>query len=223
VPSFVDLARTVGENWKTIDKETKDYCESVCHIIKDRYAQLLTNDSSDSDILPTVPAKVGKMMKDKKSKVPTQVHNKEKNVAQIIFQPRIESSSHHHHASSQATIQDAEILHHASQVMIQNAAHNNNNSPTTTMPYLTRPHNSYNVFFILERQRLLVSQLTTVEKLHQLGSSISKKSFDLGGYEGVTIPKLPPRYEHIDMPHGWFVPGKNSGRKHVKSHGCELN
>jgi hypothetical protein len=207
----------VGENWKTIDKETKDYCESVCHIIKDRYAQLLTNNINNSDILP-VPAKVVKKMKDKKSKVPTLVHNKGKNVAQIIFQPRIESS--HHHASSQATIQDAEILHHASQVMMQNA--HNNNSPTT-MPYLARPHNSYNVFFILERQRLLVAQLTMVEKLQQLGASISKKSFDLGGYEGVTIPKLPPRYEHIEMPHGWFVPGKNSDRKHVKSHGCELN
>lgn len=38
--SFTDLARTVGANWKTADKETKDYCLAVARIIKERHAEL---------------------------------------------------------------------------------------------------------------------------------------------------------------------------------------
>jgi hypothetical protein len=95
---------------------------------------------------------------------------------------------------------------------------------SSPMKRLAQPHNVYNIFFMLERQRLLVDQMTTTdEKLQQL-DALSNKSFHLGGYDGVTLPKLPPRYEHIDMPHGWFVPGKNSGRKHVKSqHGTSTS
>jgi hypothetical protein len=89
---------------------------------------------------------------------------------------------------------------------------------SSPMKRLAQPHNVYNIFFMLERQRLLVDQMTTDEKLQPQLDALSNKSFHLGGYDGITLPKLPPRYEHIDMPHGWFVPGKNSKRKHVKSH-----
>lgn len=60
VPTFVDLSRMVGEKWKAIDKETKDYCELVCRIIKDRHSRLLTkygNQFSDftftTEVVPT--------------------------------------------------------------------------------------------------------------------------------------------------------------------------
>ena len=46
-------------------------------------------------------------------------------------------------------------------------------------------------------------------------------SCDLSGYDFLSLPDLPPRFQHVHMPQGWYVPGKNSKRKHVKSHGCE--
>jgi len=51
---------------------------------------------------------------------------------------------------------------------------------------LFRPHNAYNIYFILERSRLI----------HEMEGS--------SGTAAV------------------FVPGKNSKRKHTKTHGCEL-
>ncbi len=38
--SFTDLAKTVAANWKSADKETKDYCLTVAHLIKERHAEL---------------------------------------------------------------------------------------------------------------------------------------------------------------------------------------
>lgn len=43
--------------------------------------------------------------------------------------------------------------------------------------------------------------------------------FDLAGYDFLTLPDLPPRYQGLTLDHGWYVPGKNANRKHVKSHG----
>ncbi len=40
VASFTDLSRTVAENWKSIDKETKDYCHLLARIIKERHTVL---------------------------------------------------------------------------------------------------------------------------------------------------------------------------------------
>ena len=40
VTSFAELARTIAANWKSADKETKDYCVEVARIIKERHAEL---------------------------------------------------------------------------------------------------------------------------------------------------------------------------------------
>jgi hypothetical protein len=40
VTSFAELARRVSANWKSADKETKDYCVEVARIIKARHAEL---------------------------------------------------------------------------------------------------------------------------------------------------------------------------------------
>ena len=40
VASFVDIARTVAENWKSADKETKDYCSMVAHKVRERHTEL---------------------------------------------------------------------------------------------------------------------------------------------------------------------------------------
>ena len=47
-------------------------------------------------------------------------------------------------------------------------------------------------------------------------------SYDLAGYDFLSLPDLPPRFQNLELPPGWFVPGKNSKRKHTKTHGCEL-
>ena len=38
--SFAGLARTVAQNWKAADNVTKDYCNTVARILKERYGEL---------------------------------------------------------------------------------------------------------------------------------------------------------------------------------------
>ena len=84
-----------------------------------------------------------------------------------------------------------------------------------------QPSNVYNVFHTLERFRLIDTMAdasSTKSEASQL-----QKSYDLDGYESLALPDLPPRYQHLQLPMGWFVPGKNSKRKHTKSeNNCEL-
>ena len=85
-----------------------------------------------------------------------------------------------------------------------------------------RPHNVYNVFFLLERLRLI--DTTTDASSSESETNQLQKSYDLNGYESLTLPDLPPRYQHLHLPMGWFVPGKNSKRKHTKSNSaCEYD
>jgi hypothetical protein len=94
------------------------------------------------------------------------------------------------------------------------------NMSGTLATRLAQPHNAYNIFFMLERQRLI----------HEMERSCGTAaidhhqhlSYDLAGYDFLTLPDFPLRYQNLQMPEGWFVPGKNSKRKHVRSHGREL-
>jgi hypothetical protein len=81
----------------------------------------------------------------------------------------------------------------------------------------TRANNFYNIFFILERQKLIQ------EKEGWCGTTaVEQRPRDLAGYECLSLPDLPPRFQDLQLPQGWFVSaGKNPNRKHVKSHGCE--
>ncbi len=85
---------------------------------------------------------------------------------------------------------------------------------------LPQPHNVYNIFFMLERQRLI--QMIEESCGKAAADHNQQLSCDLSGYDFLSLPDLPPRFQHVHMPQGWYVPGKNSKRKHVKSHGCEL-
>ena len=60
-------------------------------------------------------------------------------------------------------------------------------------------------------------EIEAVRKKHQ---ELSRR--DLAGYDYLGLPDLPPRFQGLQMSPGWFVSGKNSKRKHVKSHGGEL-
>ena len=85
---------------------------------------------------------------------------------------------------------------------------------------LAQPHNAYNIFFMLERYKLIHEMEglcgTAAVQHHQ------QISYDLAGYDFLTLPDLPPRFQNLQLPLGWFVPGKNSKRRHKKTHGCEL-
>jgi hypothetical protein len=84
-----------------------------------------------------------------------------------------------------------------------------------------QPSSVYNIFFTLEHLRLIdTNESSSVDS----EANELQKSYDLDGYESLTLPELPPRYQHLKLPTGWFVPGKNSKRsKHTKSkNDCEL-
>jgi hypothetical protein len=77
---------------------------------------------------------------------------------------------------------------------------------------LAQPHNAYNIYFMLERYKLI----------HDMEGSCGTAAYDLNGYDLLTLPDLPPGFQNLQLPLGWFVPGKNSKRKHNKTHGREL-
>ncbi|KAL3822581.1 hypothetical protein ACHAXA_011500 [Cyclostephanos tholiformis] len=83
---------------------------------------------------------------------------------------------------------------------------------------LPQPLNVYNIFFALERQRLIQEE-GSCGKAAVLQHKHDLSYYDLAGYDPISFPGLPPRFQNVKMPQGWFVPGKNSKRKHVKSHG----
>ena len=82
---------------------------------------------------------------------------------------------------------------------------------------LSRSYSSYNIFFILERFRLLERNGWIDHQIQQ--------SHMLTGYEDLELPPLPPKYKHLEttLPNGWYMPGKKkqTKRKHKKTHGCE--
>jgi hypothetical protein len=74
----------------------------------------------------------------------------------------------------------------------------------------------------MERLRLIDTMVDTSASSGKVENNEFQKSYDLDGYESLSLPNLPPRYQHLHLPMGWFVPGKNSKRKQTKSNNdCE--
>ena len=74
---------------------------------------------------------------------------------------------------------------------------------------LRRPHDACSIYFILEKER-------NAHELSAKGSSEKKAaehqqelSFDLAGYDFLSLPDPPTQYRNLKMPHGWFVRGKD--------------
>jgi hypothetical protein len=73
---------------------------------------------------------------------------------------------------------------------------------------MTQPHNANNIYFMLERQKLI----------HEMGGLCGKAavqhhqqiSHDLARYESLTLPDLPPPYLNLHLLLKWSVPEKNS-------------
>ena len=77
------------------------------------------------------------------------------------------------------------------------------------MTKLAKPYNCYNLFFILERAHLLEAR--GAPNNNSMPSYI--KSLPLTGYEGLDVPPLPARYEHLNktsaLNSSWYDPGMN--------------
>ena len=74
---------------------------------------------------------------------------------------------------------------------------------------LRRPHDACSIYFILEKERI-------ANELSAKGSSGKKAaehqqelSFDLAGYDFLSLPDPPTQYRNLQLPHGWFVRGKD--------------
>jgi len=96
--------------------------------------------------------------------------------------------------------------------------------PEDTRPHLRlpQPHNAYNIYFILERQRLIdemESRMWDPDAVKKEKEEFSLHDLTGSGYDFLSLPDFPPRFINLNMPHGWYVPGRNSKRKHVRSHG----
>jgi hypothetical protein len=89
-------------------------------------------------------------------------------------------------------------------------------------PMMTRrPYNVYNLFFILERARLIQACIEDVSSGTAAANQQSSTSCDFAGYDQLCLPDLPPRYHGLQLTPDWYVPGKNAKRKHVATNGRE--
>jgi hypothetical protein len=81
-----------------------------------------------------------------------------------------------------------------------------NTKVTLANSCLAQPHNAYNIYFILERLKLIHkmegSWGTAAAQHHQ------QISHNLAGYDFLNLPDLPPPYQNLQLPLGWFVLGK---------------
>ena len=107
-----------------------------------------------------------------------------------------------------------------------------------SMSSVQKPYNNYNVFFILERVRLIEARKKDKgaavrddkKSNHRSHQSISSNGGSIiagsTGYEDLELPPLPSRYKHLRsaLPSNWFVPGKskNTKRKHKATHRREF-
>lgn len=81
-----------------------------------------------------------------------------------------------------------------------------------------RPYNRYNIYFILERERLVVSLGGETKWTKMRDDPGAKPDPVKPGYEDLNLPPLPGRFSHLFVPEGWCVSGPKK-RKHRKMHG----
>ena len=90
-----------------------------------------------------------------------------------------------------------------------------------------KPYNNYNLFFILERTRLIEAKQSGATAISDktIRPSLHSTPTPPSAYEFIEIPPLPPRYEHLKscLAENWYDPHRNKlvKRKHSKSHGGE--
>ena len=92
--------------------------------------------------------------------------------------------------------------------------------PKQTKKIKNRPLNSYNLFYMLERELLLQSKGFDTTK----GKGLSRRStsvyFDDYADLALRFPPLPSRYQSVHLSADWYMHGKDKKtREHIKTHG----
>eukprot|EP00970_Alexandrium_tamarense_P006598 scaffold1129_cov210-Alexandrium_tamarense.AAC.7 len=83
-----------------------------------------------------------------------------------------------------------------------------------------RPLNSYNLFFILERELLLQSKGFDTTKGNDPSRRSTSVYFDDYADLASQFPPLPSRYQSVHLSADWYMHGKDKKtRKHSKTHG----
>ena len=87
-------------------------------------------------------------------------------------------------------------------------------NPISKMDRIPRPYNRYNLFYILERMRILQTKGARTES--------DEKDVSASHSMIATIAAtVPPRYRNVVMPHNWYLPKPNSHKRlHQKTHGA---
>ena len=92
--------------------------------------------------------------------------------------------------------------------------------PKQTMKIKNRPLNSYNLFFILERELLLQSKGNDTTKGKDLSRRSTSVYFDDYADLASQFPPLPSRYQSLHLSADWYMHGKDKKtRAHIKTHG----
>ena len=64
---------------------------------------------------------------------------------------------------------------------------------------LAQPHNAYNIYFMLERYKLI----------HDMEGSCGTAAYNLNGYDLLTLPVLPPGFQSLQLPLGFLTRDHN--------------
>jgi hypothetical protein len=92
--------------------------------------------------------------------------------------------------------------------------------PKQTKKIKNRPLNSYNLFFILERELLLQSKGFDTTKGNDPSRRSTSAYFDDYADLASRFPPLPSRYQSVHLSADWFMHGKDKKtREHIKTHG----
>ncbi|KAL7529178.1 hypothetical protein ACHAXR_002834 [Thalassiosira sp. AJA248-18] len=88
-------------------------------------------------------------------------------------------------------------------------------------PCKGKPYNRYNIYYILEREKILQSNPKYCSKTAAAAAADACPADFITGYENLQMPSLPPRYAHLNLSYDWYMPGKRKATKrdHKKSHG----
>ena len=86
VATFRELAKTIAINWKSVDNETRRYCEAVASIIKERHAQIITNKEEVTLDQDTLNAQTSATKFGRRSSMPATLSTNEKATLQMHFE-----------------------------------------------------------------------------------------------------------------------------------------
>ena len=84
--------------------------------------------------------------------------------------------------------------------------------------FAARPYNRYNLYFILERESIILRKGGSGRWSNSVPST-DEDAAACGPYAGLKLPPLPSRFRHLIVPSGWCVTGRATRRPHRKSHG----